>query len=52
MLPIAFWQEIPPKNYLLTAHDDVFFSKFAVVISVDTAQRMLFLGAYLPKQQF
>ena len=52
MLPIAFWQDFFPKNYLLTAHDDVFFSKFAVVISVDTAQRMLFLGAYLPKQQF
>lgn len=52
MLPIAFWQDFFPKNYLLTACDDVFFSKFAVVISVDTAQRMLFLGAYLLHQQY
>ena len=47
MLPIAFWQDFFPKNHLLKIRDDVFFSKFAVVISVDTAQRMLFLGAYL-----
>lgn len=52
MLPIAFWQVFFQKNYLLTARNGVFFSKFAVNISVDTAQRMLFLGAYLLHQQY